>query len=343
MTDHEFDDVLKNALSSQEKPSEILNGRIRKQAKEIEMKKRNQRKKWMSMAAAAAIFLGVSTTAVAAYHLLKAPDVAEELAYDFLKEPFEKEDILNNEMKQQSGPYEVTLLGMVSGEQLDESFLGNFGLEAKEHMYTAVAIARTDGESMEQAEGTDFFISPLIQGLNPYEYNLITMHGGITWNVIDGVMYYIVDCDDITCFADRNMYMAVLDRTFYSVEAYQYDEATGEISRNNDYSGMNLLFDLPADRSLANPQRAEQFIKELEEEWNQESSGPVSGEEAQAVAEAEQAMIEKILQNGSLREDSVKEVTKSRDGFWVYEYYGAGEEMNYSSDMPFSRKIRSVI
>lgn len=292
MTDHELDDVLKNALSSQEKPSEILNGRIRKQAKEIEMKKRNQRKKWMSMAAAAAIFLGVSTTAVAAYHLLKAPDVAEEFSYDFLKEPFENESILDNEMKQQSGPYEVTLLGMVSGEQLDESFLGNFGLEAKEHMYTAVAIARTDGESMEQAEGTDFFISPLIQGLDPLKYNLITMHGGITWDVIDGVMYYIVNCDDITCFADRKMYMAVLDRTFYSGEAYQYDETTGEISRNNGYSGMNLLFDLPADSSLANPQKAEQFIKELEEEWNREFSGPVPDEESSGMPEESTAMSE---------------------------------------------------
>lgn len=285
MTNHEIDGLLKNALSSRENPSEILNCRIKKQAKEMEMKKKNQSKRWMSIAAAAAVFLGVSTTALAAYHLMNAQRVAEEFQYDFLKEPFENENILNNEMKQQSGPYEVTLLGMVSGNQLDEKFLGNFGLEAKDNMYTAVAIARTDGGSMEQAEGTDFFISPLIQGLNPLEYNLITMHGGIAWSVIDGVMYYIVDCDDITCFADRKMYMAVLDQTFYSGNAYQYDETSGEIARNDVYTGMNLLFDLPADKSLADPQKAEEFLERLKQEWNQESSEPVPDGETAVSAE----------------------------------------------------------
>lgn len=311
MTNREVDEALKKSLSSQEVPSEILNHRIARKAKEMEMKKRNTGKGWVSVAAAAAIFLGVSTTAAAAYHLLSAPSVAQELNKD-LAESFETKNILDNELKQVSGPYEVTLLGVLTGEKMDEKFCEEMGINARERTYAAVAIARTDGIPMTDESGMEFFISPLIEGLNPIDYNIATMGGGYTWKIINGVMYYIVDCDDITCFADRKIYLTVLDQTFYSVDAYAYDEGSGSISRKEAYGGVNLLFELPMDKSLADSQKAELYLKELEERLSR----------PEPEAEAHAADVEDILENGVLRQDSVKECIPDSNGNWEYEYSG---------------------
>lgn len=334
MTNREVDDSLKRALSSQEMPSEILNRRILKKAKEIEMKKKNRSKRWASIAAAAAIFLGVSTTALAAYHLLNAPSVAEELNGK-LAEPFETRNILDEEWNQKSGPYEVTLLGVLTGEKLDEEFCRELGITQQEKTYAAVAIAKTDGSSMQEEEGTKFFISPLIEGLDPAQYNIITMNmsgSGISWSVINGIMYYIVDCDDITCFADRKVYLAVLDQTFYSQEAYAYDESTGSISSRDSYNGMNLLFELPLDKALADTQRAGQYLQKLEESWQQENADSGAGTE-------EYMSAEEVLEKGSLREDSIKEITQNDAGEWHYEYDfgsidGLENKVEYSSETP---------
>lgn len=318
MTNHEVDEALKKALSSQEVPSEILNRRIVKKAKENEMRKKNTGKRWVSVAAAAAIFLGVSTTAAAAYHLLNASSVAEELSGD-LAESFETKNILDNELKQVCGPYEITLLGVLTGEKLDEKFCEEMGITERERTYAAVAIARTDGSPMLEESGMDFFISPLIEGLNPKDYNIASMGGGYTWDVIDGVMYYIVDCYDINCFADRTIYLTVLDRTFYSVDAYAYDETTGAISRKDTYDGVNLLFELPMDKSLADPKKAAQYLKNLEEKWNQN--------DVDAEVPGELPGVKEVLERGVLKADSVKECVPDSAGTIEYSYSDGENEV----------------
>lgn len=60
-------------------PDDTLNQQIRKCAKEIEMNKKRRYRKWMTAAAAAVVFLGVSTTALAAYKVLSASTVAQKL------------------------------------------------------------------------------------------------------------------------------------------------------------------------------------------------------------------------------------------------------------------------
>lgn len=109
----------------------------------------------------------------------------------------------------------------------------------------------------------DFFISPLIKGYNPKDYNAITMHGSATTIVENGVLYRLVVCDNVEIFADCGLYMCVLDQTFYSSDYYIYDEETGEISRNEAYGGLNALFALPIDSAKGNPQKAAAYIESL--------------------------------------------------------------------------------
>ncbi|HAB61689.1 MAG TPA: hypothetical protein DCE48_13520 [Lachnospiraceae bacterium] len=111
-----------------------------------------------------------------------------------------------------------------------------------------------------------FFVSPLIKGLKPWQYNIATMNGGYQDFVEDGIMYRLMECNNVEMFADRGIYLCVSDTTFYSVDAYDYDELTGEIAPNSEYAGINVLFDLPIDISKANREKADAYINEMEAE-----------------------------------------------------------------------------
>lgn len=50
---------------------------------------------------------------------------------------------------------------------------------------------------------------------------------------------------------------------FYNTEAFQYDEATGEVKVQDNYPGAALLFDLPLDPAKANPEEAEAYLNAL--------------------------------------------------------------------------------
>lgn len=318
MTDKKMDELLKSALSSMEKPEESLNREIRKRAKEIEMNKKRRYRKLLTAAAAAVVLLGVSTTALAAYRLLSASAAAKKLQPE-LEKPFVADNILENEVSTQEEEYTVTLLGLLLGEKLPEGLNEEPGI-SDGHTYAAVAIARTDGAPMQETDGTAFMVSPLIEGLNPAEYNITTTKGSYSWEIMDGVLYYIVDCYDISCFADRKIYLAVLDNTFYDNQAYSYDETTGAIGRKESYDGMNLLFDLPVDSSLADGEKAKRYLEQLHREWEEDVEIP-------ELPEAED-----IVKKAALLEDSVKEMVKNGNGEYVYEY---GDGMMYTSDMIF--------
>lgn len=109
-----------------------------------------------------------------------------------------------------------------------------------------------------------FFVSPLIKGLKPWQVNITTMNGGYSEAVIDGIMYRLIECDGVEMFADRGVYLAVSNgSSFFSKDAFAYNESTGEISANNDYKGTAILFELPLDPTKADPVKAESYLQEL--------------------------------------------------------------------------------
>ena len=69
---------------------------------------------------------------------------------------------------------------------------------------------------------------------------------------------------DITMFADCGVYIGITEGFAFGFgEAFVFDEETGEITPNPDYDGVNVLFDLPLDPSLGDPEKVEQFIESL--------------------------------------------------------------------------------
>ena len=265
----EMDALLKSCLHVEQEPDDALHQKVMQKWKEQSNMK--QRKFYKAAAAAAAVVMLSTLSVGAAMRFFTPKEVATELAGMEIAELFESDDAVLINETQEGEQYAYTLLGLTEGKnllQLDED--GSY-LE-KDAFYAVVAVSQKDGSdlSLEEFQESEngHFISPLIQGLEPWMYNIASMNGGYSEMEKDGIVYRMINCDKIGYFADRQLYLCISDTTFYDTNAYDYDEQSGIITRNMDYEGTNLLFDLPIKSSRADADLAENYLKELEEEWN---------------------------------------------------------------------------
>lgn len=268
--DRQMDRMLSRALTQQAKPDAALQQKVCSQWKE--RREMNRNKKWMAAAAAVACVLAVTVSVGAAGRYLSSRQVAEEFNMDNMAKAFSEGNGIEINQTQTYGDYNVTLLGVTSGANLGWPQPEEI---EKEKTYAVVAIEKTDGTPMpdgtdDQEMPQDFFVSPLIEGYNPLNFNVMTMDGSVTWDVINGVEYRIVECDNVEIFADHKLHLCVMDSTFYNKDAYNYDPETGVITPNADYTGMNLLFDLPLDASKADPQKVEEYLKDFKLMFSEE-------------------------------------------------------------------------
>lgn len=246
------------------------------------------------VSAAAVVLCVCSITVYAAWRYLSSSDVAEYAGDISLAEAFAGEQALLINETQSCGDYRVTLLGIVSGEALSAYPHEHNGSIAMDRTYAVIAVENGNGipmpevsqEAYEKMELSscpssgdtskersvcepvcggkpELFASPLIGGYNPALYNLAGMAGNYTDITEDGILYRLIECDNVEIFADHDLYLCVTEGTFYNKEAYRYDEATGEISRNEEYEGLNALFALPVDASKADPGKAAEYIAAL--------------------------------------------------------------------------------
>lgn len=180
-----------------------------------------------------------------------------------------------------------------SGQEADELYQDTSAYQHKangtvrsDRTYCAVAIEREDGSEF-GAEHGEFFVSPLIGGLDPSRYNAATLCGSYGEFVEEGILYRLLECENISYFADRELYLCVTDTGFYDNRLYQYDEESGSLSRNEQYEGLNALFALKLDAALADPARAQALLDNIEA--GMEAEAP-EGEQVQAPKAAEEAM-----------------------------------------------------
>lgn len=285
---YDMDELLKRALAFKEEPGEELNRKILDQVKEKgNMGNHKFKRKGAIAAAAAALAAAGSITAFAAWQYRSASQVAEELGEQGLAQIFEEQaaagDLAGNEQtagdSQSLGGYKAVLLGMVSGENLSEYSRMAGGTLHNDRTYLAVAISREDGSPVD-AEQEDFFVSPLAGSLDPKDNNALMWAGNYGQYVEDGILYRLVECDNIEYFADQNLYVCVTDTTFYKKDLYEWKEAEGIIVRNEGYEGLNALFELHLDPAKADPEKAEHFLQELEEQRREAAEDSGSMDEA---------------------------------------------------------------
>lgn len=307
-----MDRILKQALAPERKPEARLNQRILKQAEEMTyMKKRGKRYPAVVLAACLALVF-CSITGFAAYKYFSPSQMAEEMDDDKLAKAFAGEDAVLVNETQEFGDYKITFLGIVGGKDVSEYMeCADQGSLLDDRMYIATAIERTDGTPMPDTRDEDygeepFFASLYVAGLNPGEYNCITMHGGYSEIVRDGITYRMAETNNLEIFADRELYFGVNSGTFYDSNAYLFDETTGEITRNEAYDGVNALFTVPIDKSKGDPAAAQAFLEELQAEWDAPEE-PIEQDERDLEVSAWMETLFKLEQEGSLTEDIMKE------------------------------------
>lgn len=326
-----MDKLLKKALAPMNAPDEKLNVQVLEEIKErTEMsgKRTHYRKRYpAAILLAAAILIMGSITAVAAYRYLSPVQVAEETGDDVLENAFSGEEAVFVNETQESGNYRITLLGSVAGRDISRylSEDGN-GIPQDDRIYTVVAIERADGTPMPDTSSDEygkeaFYVSHYIGGLDPKIYSIMSMGGGYREFVKDGIQYRLMEMDNIEIFADKGIYVGVSSGTFYDAGAYLYDESTGKISRNEDYAGVNALFELPVDQSKADPAAAAAYL----EEFNQEANASAEPWEMDETDLSVEAFVEKLtaenINEYAVPIESTRQICKpDQEGYINYAY-----------------------
>lgn len=264
----DMDQILQQALSPEQEPDRRLNRRILQRLEETEMRKNKKRIPAAACVACATLLIG-SMSVFAAWKYLSPDQVAEHVDEGGLSAAFQGEDAVMVNETQEYGGYRITLLGIVSGKNLRQYPFEMNGEIKEDRSYIVTAIENADGTPrptvFDDAYGEDpFCVSPLIGGLNPWEYNVITMGGGYSEFIEDGIQYRLTECDNVEIFADRGLYLAVNDGAFFENSAYHMDPNTGAITRNEAYQGVNALFQLPIDVNKADPDATAAYIQEME-------------------------------------------------------------------------------
>lgn len=290
-----IDFLLEQALAPTELPKQELNDQILRRVKERQDMKKKQVRHMRRIPAAALITACIlvlcSSTAFAVYKYLSPAEVATETNDKALQNAFLSEDAILVNETQESGGFKVTLLGSVAGKKISD-FLAEDGAGqiSDDRIYTVVAIERADGTPMpdtstDEYGKEDFYVSHYIRGLDPGVYSVMSMGGGYTACVRNGVQYRILDMENIEMFADKGIYVGVNSGTFYDMGAFVYNAETGEMRRNENYAGVNALFQLPVDVNKADSAAAQAYLEAFEDAMNTPDE-PIEKDETDLSVEA---------------------------------------------------------
>ena len=201
---------------------------------------------------AAVAAAALTITAYAAVVMLRPQDVAREVGNTTLAAAFEGEDAIAVNDSQTVGEYNVTLMGLLSGQGLSlvEGLPDSI---TRDKTYAVLAYSRIDGDPITD-DVPQLTVSPLVEGYAPWEVNAWTLEGGTHTFAQEGILYYLFECDNVEPFADRAVYLAVYPGTHLPPNAATFaisDE--GHISVKTGAEA--VLFPLPLEKGKADAQK----------------------------------------------------------------------------------------
>lgn len=257
----------------QERTADLLRQRARELEKENKIVKFSKTKKLAVTIAAAVALLVVSVSAALVW--LTPSQVAELHGQDLLAEAFEGPDAIEINETVETGDFAVTLMGLVSGEDLDtmNPDPGNA------RTYAVLSVRRLDGEPLENEtfDFTGYTMTPLVSGCSPAAVNSWTLNAGASGFAQDGLYYYLLDTESIEMFADRTVYMAFYEGGAPNNTIFTVND-DGTIAFCEDFTGVQALFTLPLDSARADPAAAEAFVRDTGMDgWSNERTGVESG------------------------------------------------------------------
>ena len=281
MKDRNTDALLKKALNAgaeTPRPELVLKTKNKLLERDFVMKKNHKIKYSFRRTAVIliAMFILTASTVFAIWNLdlLKPSQIAGITGGNTLMAAFESDSAININESITSGGYTFTLLAIVSGKDLKDTEFCYEERDKDERTYAVLAIQKADGapftreEHWSESPEISFLATPLVKGLEPWRVNVFFMNGGLSVTIVDGIVYHVVECDTVEMFADRGLYFAVssgfgIAGIPYNLGAFNYDEQTGEITANPDFDGISVIFDLPLEKSLADPEKAEEYLQSI--------------------------------------------------------------------------------
>ncbi len=258
-------DQISFSADFQERTANLLRQRARESEKENKMTYFSKTKKMAVSVAAAVALLIVSVSAAMVW--LTPSQVAEHHGQSLLAEAFEGPDAIAVDETVETGDFAITLMGLVSGENLDAL---NQDLDGA-RTYAVLSLRRLDGKPLDN-ETFDFIrytMTPLVAGCSPVAVNNWTLNAGASGFAENGIYYYLLDTDSIEMFADRTVYIAfyeggIPNNTIFSVDG------NGAVSFCDDFTGVQAMFELPLDPAKADPAAVEAFLEENDMGWTNE-------------------------------------------------------------------------
>ena len=125
---------------------------------------------------------------------LTPAQVADRAEKPLLAEAFQGDDAILLEESVTAGDYQITLAGMVSGEDLSVPTDYN-GEIINDRTYAVFRVARADGEPLTDYPNLSY--SPLVDGYHVRCVNAWTLGTTIQQFIEDGVVYCLFDCRNL--------------------------------------------------------------------------------------------------------------------------------------------------
>lgn len=285
MKKEDLEQVLSFALRTDETdmPTQGLQEGILKKAKEEGTVKRRHYRKGFAVAAMLVLILGVgSISATAAYKYLTAGEAvgamedgtSADTLHEALEEGFKSEDSVSINETQTTLDYKITLLGILSGEDL----IKNMSEESRENLltglmenmtYVVYAMEHADGTPVDKEDPSEFcsnlLASEMIGGREPAYYEEFDVANYVGSGIYEnGMIYWIRSVKNLDMYADRGVYLGIVEDGKYE-KAYKLDEETGEIVKNPECTDLNaVLFKLPIPADKADAEKAAAYEKKWE-------------------------------------------------------------------------------
>ena len=234
----------------------------------------NRVKKTALLIAAAVALLAVSVSAAVVW--LTPAQVADRVEEPLLAEAFQSEDAIVLDESVTAGDYQITLAGMVSGEDLSVPTEYN-GEIINDRTYAVFRVARADGEPLTDYPNLSY--SPLVDGYHVRCVNAWTLGTTTQQFIEDGVIYCLFDCRNLEMFADHPVRFAIYEGGIPNTDLFSMAE-DGTISLRESVVG--ALFTLPLDESKADPAAAQAFVESTGLVWEPVTDAELAAREQEA-------------------------------------------------------------
>lgn len=268
-----FDAVDFSAVFEERTLQKLAAGRQASEKEQIIMPM-NRVKKTALLIAAAVALLAVSVSAAVVW--LTPAQVADRVEEPLLAEAFQSEDAIVLDESVTAGDYQITLAGMVSGEDLSVPTDYN-GEIINDRTYAVFRVARADGEPLTDYPNLSY--SPLVDGYHVRCVNAWTLGTTTQQFIEDGVIYCLFDCRNLEMFADHPVRFAIYEGGIPNTDLFSMAE-DGTISLRESVVG--ALFTLPLDESKADPAAAQAFVESTGLVWEPMTDAELAAREQEA-------------------------------------------------------------